>query len=126
MRFQLTLLACVAFAQGALAQGNSERTVKVSVNNGVIAVSPDPANMSKGHNKIVWSLATAGYTFANDGIVIEGNGKEYGDCGKQGSSTTVYVCKKLVHVNLKQYKYDVNLVNASGQRVSLDPRIIND
>jgi hypothetical protein len=126
MRLQLTLLAGLAIAQGVLAQGNTERTVNVSVNNGVISVSPDPANMSKNHQKIVWSLATAGYTFAKDGIVVEGNGTEYGGCGKKGSSTTVYVCKKLKHVNLKQYKYDVNLVNTSGQRVSLDPRIVND
>jgi hypothetical protein len=98
----------------------------VSVSNGVISVSPDPANMSKKHQKIVWSLATAGYSFANNGIVIEGDGTDYGDCKKQGSSSIVYVCKKLKHVDKKQFKYDVNLVNSSGQRVSLDPRIAND
>jgi hypothetical protein len=126
MRLQLTLLAGLAIAQGVLAQGNSERAVNVSVSNGVISVSPDPANMSKKHQKIVWSLATAGYSFANNGIVIEGDGTDYGDCKKQGSSSIVYVCKKLKHVDKKQFKYDVNLVNSSGQRVSLDPRIAND
>ncbi len=126
MRLLYTLLAGLAIAQGAMAQGNSERTVIVSVKNGVISVSPDPANMSKNHQKIVWSVATAGYSFANNGIVIAGDGTDYGDCGKQGSSSTIYACKKLKHVDKKQFKYDVNLINASGQRVSQDPWINND
>ena len=119
-------IAAMAFAQGILAQGKSDKTVTVSVSNGVISVSPDPANVKKSHNKIVWSLASAGFTFANDGIVIAGDGKDYGDCGSKGSSTTVYVCKKLKHINKKQFKYDVHLINANGQRVSLDPRIVNE
>lgn len=121
-----TLLVGLAFAQGVLAQGNLDRAVQVSVDNGVISVSPDPANMSKNHRKIVWSLVTPGFTFADDGVVIAGDKSDYGECGRRGSSTTVYVCKKLKHINKKQFKYDVNLLNAAGQRMSLDPRIIND
>jgi hypothetical protein len=82
--------------------------------------------MSKNHQKIVWSLVTPGFSFADDGIVIAGDKSDYDECGKRGSSNTVYVCKKLKHISKKNFKYDVNLVNASGKRVSLDPRIIND
>jgi hypothetical protein len=120
-----TLLVGLAFAQGVLAQGNLDKAVQVSVNNGVISVSPDPANMTKKHHKLVWSLTTPGFAFAEDGIVIAGDKTDYGECGKRGNSTTVYVCKKLKHINKKQFKYDVNLINANGQRISLDPRIIN-
>jgi hypothetical protein len=115
----------LAFAQGVLAQGNLDKAVQVSVNNGVISVSPDPANMTKKHHKLVWSLTTPGFAFAEDGIVIAGDKTDYGECGKRGNSTTVYVCKKLKHIDKKQFKYDVNLINANGQRISLDPRIIN-
>ncbi|MEI8155383.1 MAG: hypothetical protein WCH60_00850 [Burkholderiales bacterium] len=126
MRRIWTLLVGLAFAQGVLAQGNLDRAVKVSVNNGVISVSPDPANMSKNHHRIVWSLETPGFAFAQDGIVIAGDKTDYGECGSRGNSTTIYVCKKLKHIDKKQFKYDVNLVNAKGQRISLDPTIANE
>ena len=126
MRLLWTLLACVVMAQSAMAQGNSDKTVSLSVSGGTISVNPDPAKVTKNQNKIVWTLTTAGYTFASNGIVIAGAGTEYGDCGKQGNSTTVYTCKKLKHVDGKRYKYDINLLNASGQAVKLDPFIVND
>ena len=126
MRIQWTLLACVVLAQGVMAQGSSDKGVDVSVSGTTISASPDPVPMKKTQNKIVWTLKTAGFTFASNGIVIAGDGTEYGDCGRQGNSTTVYTCKKLKHVDKKRYKYDINLINASGQAVKLDPAIVNE
>jgi hypothetical protein len=126
MRRYWALIVCLAFAQGALAQDKLDKAVKVSVNNGVISVSPDPATMSKNHHRIVWSLVTPGFAFAEDGIVIAGDKTDYDECGPRGSSKTIHVCKKLKHIDKKQFKYDVNLIDANGKRVNLDPRIIND
>ncbi len=126
MRFLWSLLAGLALVHGAMAQDSTERAISVSVNNGAIRVDPDNALVTKGHNKVVWVLNAAGYRFAPNGIVIAGDGKEYGNCGPRGNSPTVYVCKKLRHVDQKQYKYDVNLVDGNGRPARVDPYIKNE
>jgi hypothetical protein len=102
-----------------------DRTVKVTVANEMISVDPDPVKMKKSSNKITWELATPGFSFPANGIVIKRAGGEYGEC--RNKSKTEFVCKKLKHADKKEYKYDVNLVNDStGKPLSRDPIIIND
>ena len=126
MRLQWTVLLCMwVVAQGAVAQ-SSDKVVDVRVVDGVITVSPDPAVVSKRQNRIRWQLSTAGFSFPANGVVIQAGGSEYGDCGASGNSTTVYVCKKLRHIDRKEYKYDVNLRGPGGQALHLDPIIQND
>ncbi len=105
-------------------QGSADdRTVKVSVANDVISVDTDPVKMKKSSNKITWELATPGFSFPANGIVIKGADGEFGEC--RNKSKTAFVCKKLKHVDKKEYKYDVNLVNDSnGKSLNLDPIII--
>lgn len=125
MRFHWTVFFCMVAAQGALAQP-SDRVVDVQVVDGVITVSPDPAPVSKQQNRIRWQLSTPAFSFPADGIVIQAGGSEYGDCGLLGSSSTVYVRKKLRHIDRKDYKYDVKLRGPGGQTLNLDPIIQND
>jgi len=125
MRLQWTVLFCMLAAQGAVAQ-SSDRVVDVQVVDGVITVSPDPAPVSRQQNRVRWQLSTAGFSFPANGIVVQAGGSEYGDCGPLGNSSTVYVCKKLRHVDRKEYKYDVNLRGPGGQALNLDPVIRND
>jgi hypothetical protein len=126
MRLQWTLLACVALAQGVMAQEIPDKTVDVTVSGKTISANPDTLSALKKHSKFVWTLKTPGYTFAANGIVIEGDGTEYGKCGPHGKSTTAFICKKLKHIDKKRYKYDINLLDASGQAVKLDPIILNE
>lgn len=101
-----------------------DRTVKVTVAKEVISVDPDPVKMKKTSNKITWELATPGFSFPANGIVIKGADGEYGEC--RNKSKTEFVCKKLKHADKKEYKYDVNLVNEStGKPLNLDPIIIH-
>jgi hypothetical protein len=125
MRLHWTVLVCMVVAQSAVAQP-SDRVVDVQVANGVITVSPDPATMKKQQNRILWRLNTAGFSFTADGIVIHAGGSEYGECGPRGNSSTVYVCRKLRHIDRKDYKYDVNLRGPGSQALKLDPVIRND
>lgn len=110
----------------AMAQGNADRTVDVQVANGVITVNPDPVHMGKKHNKLVWQLNTQGYSFAANGIVIKDSNGDYGECGPGGNKGNKFVCKKLRHIDRKDFKYDVNLKDARGQVLSLDPIIHNE
>ena len=104
-----------------------DRTVKVTVANDVIRVDPDPVKMKKSSKKITWELATPGFSFPANGIVIKRADGEYGECKNKSKSKTEFVCKKLKHVDKKEYKYDVNLVNDStGKPLNLDPVIGND
>lgn len=125
MRLHWTVFFCMVAAQGAVAQ-SSDKVVEVQVVNGVITVSPDPAVMSKQQNRILWRLNSAGFSFPANGIVIHAGGSEYGDCGPLGNSTTAFVCKKLRHIDRREYKYDVNLRSPGGQALNLDPVIRND
>jgi hypothetical protein len=61
-----------------------------------------------------------------NGVVIHAGGSEYGECGPRGNSSTVYVCRKLRHIDRKDYKYDVNLRGPGSQALKLDPVIRND
>ncbi len=119
----LMTVAVLACALPSYGQAASDKSAQVSVTNGVISVNPDTLTMGKSNNKINWILVTPGYTFAANGIVIKNANGEYGDCDNQGAK---FVCKKLKHIDKKQYKYDVNLINSSGQALSLDPIIINE
>ncbi len=133
---RLTIIASLALLFAALpscgknptnpvGQTSSEdKTVKVSVTNDVISVDPEPVKMKKSDKTITWELATPGYSFPANGIVIKQADGEYGDC--RNRTTKEYVCKKLKHVDKKEYKYDVNLVNDStGKPLSRDPTIQN-
>ncbi|MEJ6007857.1 hypothetical protein WG899_20095 [Paucibacter sp. AS339] len=121
------LPVCLALAANlSLAQGNSDKTVNVTVNGAAITANPDPVAMSKQHNKLRWELKSSGYTFADNGIVIQGNGGDYGDCGIKGKDKRMFECKKLKHADGKRFKYDINLLNAAGQSISVDPVIQND
>lgn len=116
----LSLMAHAAIAQGA------DRKVDVQVAAGAIKVAPDPVNMAKNQNRIEWTLNSDGYSFAANGIVIKDANGDYGDCGPVGNKGKKFACKKLRHIDHKDFKYDVNLKDVQGQPLSLDPIIHNE
>ncbi len=133
---RLTIIASLALLFAALPScgkgsddqvGQSSRdnkTVKVTVTNDVISAAPERVEMKKSDKTITWELATPGFSFPANGIVIKDANGEYGDC--KNKTKTEFVCKKLKHVDKKEYKYDVNLVNDStGKPLSLDPVIVS-
>lgn len=124
MRVLLLSTALLVLAPWVQAQSNSDKGVSVTVVNGKIGTSPEPVQVKKNQNRIVWTLTTAGFTFANNGIVIKGGGNEYGECAK--TKQNEFICKKLKHVDLKTYKYDVNLIDANGRAMNFDPLIVNE
>ncbi len=124
-------LLCAALSSCSTAPGDQlgqssadDKTVYVTVKGKEISVDPDPVTMKRSSNKITWKLATPGFLFPANGIVIKLADGEYGDCSNK---KTEFVCKKLKHIDKKEYKYDVNLVNEStGKPLFLDPTIINE
>lgn len=127
MRVLWLSIAMLSLASSPLAQGNTDKDATVTVVNGKISTSPEPIPVKKNQNRIVWTLEGAGYTFAGNGIVIQGGGNEYGNCERKTSGKKEqFICKKLKHVDLKKYKYDVNLIDPSGKVVNFDPYIVNE
>ena len=126
-------LAVLAFAGPSYGKSLADQPVRVTVKDGVISADPDPVKMAKNSKKITWVLATPGFTFPANGIVIKDADGEYGDCGiqvskrKKADKDTEFVCRKLKHIGKKEYKYDVNLINGStGKPMVLDPTIQNE
>jgi hypothetical protein len=124
--WMLTVFLALA-AQAGIAQGNTDKTIDVTVDGSAnISADPDPVTVRKSINKLRWELKTAGYTFADNGIVIKDASGDYGDCGIKGSKKTVFECKKLRHIDRQSFKYDINLLNSANQPVYVDPVIQNE
>jgi hypothetical protein len=132
-----SLLALAAVA--ALAQQSSQpdgEDIEVSVDqNGRISV-PDEASTTATEGAVVWKMVSPGYTFADDGIVIKGHvgtdeqwrgrhGCRHKDarrfrCGKNGSIPGDG------HILGEKYQYSIHVLDAAGNRHSLDPWIVNN
>ena len=126
MRILWTVLASLALSQAALAQDPSDREIIVRVNKGVIEVDPERAVVRKNQNRLVWKLRSKEYTFADPGIVVKAGEKDYGECNYREKNKDVWVCKKLRHLDKKEFKYDVKLLDSSGKPLDRDPYIVNE
>jgi hypothetical protein len=123
----------LAVAMGpAFAQDS--RTPNVSVQNRVISVSEDPINLdrsnvnSQGRWQITWVLTDSkAYRFSpRIGIDIKGDKPDDLRCNRQANGAR-YVCSFKPKSGKFSYKYDVNIdPQPSGQRITLDPRIITN
>lgn len=97
--------------------------INVSVVNNQVSVDRDPLDL-RGMGPTItiqWLIATQGWTFPDDGIVIHDNdGQFHGGQAQQG---TRYIW---IDDNSggKTYKYTVNVTNGSTP-LTLDPSIIN-
>jgi hypothetical protein len=123
-KIALALLTLCSLA--AAAQGRPDRQViDVIVVNGQAEVPEEEAVTTADHGALVWRVATPGYRFAENGIVIQAEGKHR--CGPTANGQR-FRCVKLRHLRGERYKYDVNLVQIrTGQPLpTLDPWIVND
>lgn len=119
----LALLAVFSMAAGA--QGRDRDPIDVQVVKGQIVVEEEEARTTAEHGALVWRVVTPGYRFADDGIVIQAEGRHR--CGPVAGGQR-FRCVKLRHLRGERYKYDVKLVNVRGGDAPppLDPWIIND
>jgi hypothetical protein len=87
-----------------------------------ITVSTEPIVVAKGNKPVLrWKLATAGWSFTEDGIDFKEPGGEFEDKKKESGTSFKYKNK-----NSKpgEYKYDV-VVTDGKQTCRYDPTVVN-
>lgn len=119
--FGLALATAAAYADPLV----DHPTITVTVVQGQIQVSEDPVDSRPNEGAFVWQLATGGYAFADNGIVVDSKGQH--KCHGDDDKHQVFRCKKNKHVHGAKYKYTVTLVaTGSGQAPQpLDPIIFD-
>ena len=138
MLLRVLVPAIVLAALGGLpsAQAQSHNQPNVIVENGNIRVDPDPIRLRRsqvinGRWQILWVLSRAdGYRFTDDGITLhpaEEDGRLPDDlrCFKLSNGVR-FTCSFKPRLGAFNYKYDVNLLDPSGTRISVDPIINTD
>lgn len=98
-------------------------SVSVSVVNGQVVLSPDPLQVGDGHNVLLtWTIATPGWTFAEDAVVIDNNDGEFDDLEVSSDRKVAHETDK--DDNAQSYKYSVSLTDGSNT-ITADPAIQN-
>jgi hypothetical protein len=98
-------------------------SVTVTVVGGHIVLTPDPLPVGAGHNVLLtWTIATAGWTFAGDGIDVDGNDGEFGAPQVAPDGHSVQETDK--DDNGTAYKYTVTLTDGT-HTLTVDPTIQN-
>lgn len=118
------------------AQAQSHNQPNVIVEDGNIRVYPDPIRLRRnqvinGRWQVLWVLARSDdYRFTDDGIVVHPaveDGRLPDDLRCFALSNGVrFVCSFKPRSGAFSYKYDVNLRDKAGARVSVDPIINTD
>jgi hypothetical protein len=98
-------------------------TVRIDVANGIITPEPDPLDLrGKGPNvQIHWKIATPGWKFTPDGIVISGNTGQFHQPEHHGALFKL----KDKNSDGRTYKYAINVTDGNRTLV-LDPSIVNE
>lgn len=97
----------------------------VNVFNGQVHIAPDPLEFKKDEVNvtIIWSLVGSAVSFPDDGIVFDRMAEgEIVEC-KPIANNMKFQCKNR-HSKPGTYKYTINVIQA-GNRISLDPSIVN-
>ena len=116
-----TLLASGLFAAPIAALADT--TVTVTVEGDHIVLSPDPLLVGNAHNvTLTWTIATAGWTFAHDGVQVESDDGEFGPPVLSADHRSLHETDK--DDNAKAYKYEVTLTNGHRE-ITIDPTIQN-
>jgi len=98
----------------------------VTVSGNQIALNRDPVDLrGAGRNvQLMWILQTPGWTFAGDGIDINGNDGQFSQHQlAEHGSRCIWID---ANSGGKTYKYTVQVASAGGQTLQLDPGIINE
>jgi hypothetical protein len=117
------LSACTAF-QGASGPGPCTGGVckaTITVQACTPTVAPDPIPVP-GPNTIEWTIATDGFTFASNGIEVQGTGFGNPTPTPNGKKFTVHDDHTDLRTNIK---YTVRVVGSGGACPPLDPFISN-
>jgi hypothetical protein len=104
------------------------RTIGVSVVGGRIVVTEPQAPIALGDTVVTWRLQSAGYGFADDGVVIAGGQDAYG-C-EVASDRRSYRCSKYTHAAGQRFQYSINLIDLQTSGAAGLPQpyvwIVND
>lgn len=104
------------------------RTIAVAVVNGRIVVSEPGATIGAGDSVVVWRLQTAGYTFAENGVVIAGG--EYAYQCERAKDALSFRCSRLKAASGQRFSYTINLIDARTDGAAGLPQpnvwIVND
>jgi len=122
MKTRRLLLAALLWGGLAQAQG-TERVIQVQVVNGRIQVPESTVRVGRNVGSIRWELATAGFSFPANGIVIDGSA--FHNC-KPLAQGQRFQCIRKGYVAGQQYKYDVNVNQGGTALPTLDPFIQNE
>ena len=115
----LAMALCAGLAQ---AQAN-ERAIQVEVVNGQIQVPEQTVRAGKQVGSFRWELATPGFTFPANGIVIDGGA--FHNCRPIAQGRR-FQCIRKGYQPGAQYKYDVNVNRGNQPLPTLDPIIQNE
>lgn len=111
------LLACALFvltlgagAQNEVSQWDrpARQPIEVRVVDGQVDVPESEVVTTENQGALIWHLVTPGYTFPDDGIVIDA--VSVFRC-QSAAAGRVYRCLKLRHVRGARYKYDVKVLD---------------
>jgi hypothetical protein len=100
----------------------------VTASGNTITPIPDIKVRTSG-TVILWSISTPGWTFAPNGIAFVKPPLPPAGTFNCVSGTTAWACNDIYTIGgsgPQTYEYQVNLMNPTGQPVTLDPRIINN
>lgn len=122
------LTAGLAGPASAQLSRSMARTIGVAVVDGRIVVTEPTAPIAVGDSAVVWRLQTAGYAFADDGVVISGGQDAYG-CAV-ASDRRSYRCSKYTHTSGQRFQYSINLIDLQTSGAAQVPQpyvwIVND
>jgi hypothetical protein len=97
--------------------------VRITINENGIKSVPDPVPVLRGktNERISWRIATPGWRFTSDGIVIHANLNQFTARGSDNSREFHW---KSRNTKKKRYEYTINVTNGATF-ASLDPGIRN-
>ena len=97
--------------------------VTITIDEAGINADPPTVKIKKGarHEKITWTIATSGWKFTRDGIVIHGNFNQFTGRGSDHRREFHWNSR---NSNTNRYEYTINVTNGTTT-ATRDPGIKN-
>jgi len=128
MRRTVLVITALAIGLGACFEvlAQTHEFVSITVTNDKIDMPvPNPVHITGRGHVIHWEIKTPGYTFAANGIAIQGDDAHEFDGGHLAEQGKKYQMNDKNSFK-KEYKYTVNVMKGATRLTPLDPSILND